>query len=113
MAPPFCFLATSLSDTVLKFKAAFLPELAHSAQCAAKLHQEPKKLRFCSLPAKVVNEMTANRNIQHLNRDLALWHLSRLFIFSVRQSFFGLKNPLAKAQDGFFRGAFKRTFEER
>jgi hypothetical protein len=39
------------------------------------------------------------------NRDLRLWRPVDGFIFGVGQSFFGLKNPVAKAQDGFIGGA--------
>jgi hypothetical protein len=34
-------------------------------ECAAKLHQDSKKLRFFSPPAKVADENAANRNIYY------------------------------------------------
>jgi hypothetical protein len=80
--------------------------------CAVKLHQIPKKLRFFSTPAKVDDEIAANRNIYNAKQKFKIVVLSGRLFFGVRLSFFGLKNPLAKAQNGFLRGAFKRTFEE-
>jgi hypothetical protein len=39
------------------------------------------------------------------DNDLRLWRPVDGFFFRVGQSFFGLKNPVAKAQTGFFGGA--------
>jgi hypothetical protein len=69
-------------------------------------------LCFFSLPATLVNEKVANRNIHNEKQRFKNVALGGGFILGFRQSFFGLKNPVAKAQAGFFRGAFKRAFEE-
>jgi hypothetical protein len=76
-------------------------------ECAAKLHQNSKKLRFFYPPAKVADEKAANHNIHYPKQRFKIVASGGRFIFSVRQSFFGLKNPVAKAQAGFFRGAFR------
>jgi len=69
-------------------------------------------LCFFSLPATVINEKVSNHNIHNEKQRFKNVALDGRFILGVRQSFFGLKNPVAKAQAGFFRGAFKRPFEE-
>jgi hypothetical protein len=61
---------------------------------------------------KVDGEIAANRNIHYAKQKFKIVASSGQLFFGVRQSFFSLKNPVAKAQNGFFRGASKRMFEE-